>query len=109
MAKLNEDVARGPEVVDDLHLIVPKNRDTNHYLFKIHSIGFNGEISVSRQELTSDTITRFTAPSFEPLYLSNAESSSLVFDADMNRWLNSDVKMRIERKKFNLFQQTVNK
>lgn len=109
MNKLNDDIARGPEVVEDLHLIVPKTRDNNTYLFKVFNIGFNGEISVARQELTSDTITRYSPPSFEPLYLSNAESSSLIFDPEMNRWLNSDVKMRLERKKFNLFQQTVNK
>lgn len=54
-------------------------------------------------------VVRYRPVEFEPVYLSNAESSSLVFDPELNRWLNSDVKMRIERKKFNLFQQAVNK
>ena len=33
----------------------------------------------------------------------------MIFDEDMNRWVNPDIKMRIERKQFNQFQQSVNK
>lgn len=108
-SKLADDVGRGPEVVDDLTPIISKKYNNDTYLFSLEQIGMNGESLVVRNDLDSNMVVQYRPLQFEPVYLSCAESSSLIFDPEMNRWLNSDVKMRIERKKFNLFQQSVNK
>lgn len=79
-AKLNDDVARGPAVVDDLVPVLPKGYQKEDYLFKIEEVGMMGESIVVRNDIYSQSVKRYRPPHFDPVYLSNAESSSLIFD-----------------------------
>lgn len=47
-SKLVDDVARGPEVVDDLVPVVMKKQNNENYLFSLEQIGMNGECIVVR-------------------------------------------------------------
>ena len=72
--KLVEDVARSPEIVDDLVPVVTKEykKDNTVYLFGLEEIGMNGESVVRKTQLDSNVIVQYRPTEFKPVYLTNA-------------------------------------
>jgi flagellar biosynthesis GTPase FlhF len=69
---------------------------------------YTHEKEVFTRDLERDYSYQVKPYNFKPVYVSNSETSTLIFDKSMKRWISSEYLSRMEKKALNEYQRKVN-